>query len=447
MKNDEIKPLILVVDDNPQNLQFIGNLLADNGYEPAVTMNGSQALEFLENEKPTLILLDVMMPEMDGYEVCKRIKSKSDNQDIPIIFLTAKTETDDIIEGFNSGAVDYVIKPFNPPELLARVKTHIELNLTREELKQNNELLKRNEAEIRQLNEQLKGTVIEKSVKLEHAQEEILEKEHKSELADITTGTLHNVKNILTSVKTSSEFIMENILNAQSGKAFKKANDLLKKNLDNISDFIVNNPKGKMLLEYYLKIEDLLNSEKDFIKSDLERIAEKVEVIEKIVSVQQEYGGGEDKDKVNLGQIIDDALAMQSGSIDAHRIEVIKEYDQIPNVYILKTKFMHILINLIKNAKEAMIETAEEDKKLMFIIEQGSDKVRLKVKDTGIGISKDNLKHIFTHGFTTKSDGHGFGLHSCAAYMKEMNGEISVESEGKGKGATFVIELPMDTPR
>ncbi|MCP4693030.1 MAG: response regulator [Desulfobacterales bacterium] len=129
------KPLILIVDDNPQNLQFIGNLLSKNGYEPAVTMNGSQALDFLGHEKAELILLDIMMPEIDGYEVCKKIKANNALQDIPVIFLTAKTETDDLVKGFDAGAVDYVTKPFNSAELLARIKTHIELKRAREELK------------------------------------------------------------------------------------------------------------------------------------------------------------------------------------------------------------------------------------------------------------------------------------------------------------------------
>ncbi len=129
------KPLILIVDDNPRNLQFIGNVLSKNGYEPAVTMNGSQALEFLNQESAELILLDIMMPEIDGYEVCKKLKSNSATRNIPVIFLTAKTETEDIVKGFDVGAVDYVTKPFNPAELLARIKTHIELKRARAEIK------------------------------------------------------------------------------------------------------------------------------------------------------------------------------------------------------------------------------------------------------------------------------------------------------------------------
>ncbi len=125
------KKSVLVVDDNLQNLQYLGNVLEENGYEPTLTRNGPQALEFLENEKPDLILLDIMMPEMDGYEVCKILKEDVSVKDIPVIFITAKTETDDIVKGFDVGGVDYVTKPFNSAELLARVRTHIEMKILR----------------------------------------------------------------------------------------------------------------------------------------------------------------------------------------------------------------------------------------------------------------------------------------------------------------------------
>ncbi len=128
---DVKKKSVLVVDDNLQNLQYLGNVLEENGYEPTLTRNGPQALEFLENEKPDLILLDIMMPEMDGYEVCKILKEDVSVKEIPVIFITAKTETDDIVKGFDVGGVDYVTKPFNSAELLARVRTHIEVKLLR----------------------------------------------------------------------------------------------------------------------------------------------------------------------------------------------------------------------------------------------------------------------------------------------------------------------------
>lgn len=125
------KALILAVDDKPQNLQFLGKLLSDNGYEVGMAQNGYQALNFVKKNDPDLILLDIMMPEMDGYDVCKSIKADFSTRHIPVIFITAKTDTDDVVKGFDAGGVDYVTKPFNSAELLARIRTHVEMKILR----------------------------------------------------------------------------------------------------------------------------------------------------------------------------------------------------------------------------------------------------------------------------------------------------------------------------
>jgi DNA-binding response OmpR family regulator len=125
------KPLVLIVDDNPKNLTLMGKLLSDNHYEVGMAQSGEQALNFVRKNQPDLILLDVMMPEMDGFEVCRKLKSQLVTQHIPVIFLTAKTETDDIVKGFEAGGVDYVTKPSISEELLARIKTHIEVKILR----------------------------------------------------------------------------------------------------------------------------------------------------------------------------------------------------------------------------------------------------------------------------------------------------------------------------
>ncbi len=132
--SQEKKSLILIVDDMPENCKLLGNLLKKSGYNPAVAPNGQRALDFVKNKKPDLILLDVMMPELDGFEVCKRLKQDVRTKDIPIIFLTAKVEKNDVIQGLELGAVDYVEKPFNEKELITRVKTHLALKTTTDKL-------------------------------------------------------------------------------------------------------------------------------------------------------------------------------------------------------------------------------------------------------------------------------------------------------------------------
>lgn len=127
--------IVLIVDDTPANLQVLGQILKGKGYEVIAALNGKDAITALRKRADIdLVLLDVMMPEMDGFETCRRIKERTESKNIPVIFLTARTETADIVEGFAAGGVDYVTKPFNSEELLARVRTHVELKKAREEL-------------------------------------------------------------------------------------------------------------------------------------------------------------------------------------------------------------------------------------------------------------------------------------------------------------------------
>ncbi len=142
-KEKNWQPLILIVDDTAKNLQLLGSILREEGYKISVANNGNQAISIASQALPDLILLDVMMPQLDGFQTCKKMKSLTKTKDIPIIFLTAKVEKDDIVKGFKAGAVDYITKPFNTYELQARVKTHLELKRSNDLLKQKNELLKK----------------------------------------------------------------------------------------------------------------------------------------------------------------------------------------------------------------------------------------------------------------------------------------------------------------
>ncbi len=137
-----MKPLVLVVDDNPQIFKVLGRLLDENGCSPAIAQNGAKALDFVNKKLPDLILLDIMMPGMDGLEVCKKLKQNPATKDIPIIFLTAKLEKETIISGLELGAVDYVTKPFHNKELMMRISTHLKLKAVEKELKKTVDELK-----------------------------------------------------------------------------------------------------------------------------------------------------------------------------------------------------------------------------------------------------------------------------------------------------------------
>ncbi|MBN2648382.1 MAG: response regulator, partial [Prolixibacteraceae bacterium] len=141
-----LKPTILVVDDNKRNLQVVGNILHEEQYKVAMAINGPTALKLAAQLKPDLVLLDIMMPEMDGFEVCKKLKENEETREIPVIFLTAKVETDDVVEGFNLGGVDYITKPFKQKELLVRIKTHLDLLQSKRKIAEQASLLQSNNA-------------------------------------------------------------------------------------------------------------------------------------------------------------------------------------------------------------------------------------------------------------------------------------------------------------
>ncbi len=141
-KDKNPNPTILIVDDNFSNLQILGAILQENNFRVAVAKDGYQALNTLEKTYPDLILLDIMMPGMDGFEVCQRVKQDPYTNDIPIIFLSAKTETQDIVKGLEVGAVDYITKPFMKEEVLARVRAHLKIGLLTRALSQSNDELK-----------------------------------------------------------------------------------------------------------------------------------------------------------------------------------------------------------------------------------------------------------------------------------------------------------------
>jgi signal transduction histidine kinase len=294
---------------------------------------------------------------------------------------------------------------------------------------------------IKQYTGNLEKMVADRTRELKEAQKELVEKAHQSGMADIAAGTLHNVGNLLNSLKASVE-ATETILNGSPLDGLTKANKLLGENMSRIDEFMTADPRGKKLLQYYLKIEEPLQNAFDQVVQNIKRVIEKVAVIGDVIAAQQSYAGvGGLSEKVKLSEIIEDALTMQSGTIDRHNINLVREYSDVPEIFVQKTKLVHIMVNLIKNAKDAMEGLTPDKKTLVLSVTQDNRAIFICVKDSGCGIPADNITKIFSHGFTTKKAGHGFGLHSCANYMKEMGGEIWAESGGLGKGASFTLKF------
>lgn len=277
---------------------------------------------------------------------------------------------------------------------------------------------------------------------LEDARKQLLEKAHQAGMAEIATGIIHNVGNVLNSIKTSAYMILDQLTESRIN-GLKKANALLRENLDNIEQFIVHDPKGKKLMEYYLVIEHGITEEQEVLKSNVLRLNERITVIEEIITAQQNYAGkAAFNETLPIVDVIEAAMTMQAGTLDRHSLTIAREYHTTPRLSIQKTKLIHVMINLIQNAKDAMFQTPPEEKQLTITIDSDDTSVFVRFKDTGCGIAAAHLEKIFTHGFTTKETGHGFGLHSAANFMTEMGGTMWAESNGPGTGATFVLAFP-----
>ncbi len=311
-------------------------------------------------------------------------------------------------------------------------------------LVQNIDARKKNEYELEQYRVNLEEIVNAKKKELLSTQEELVEQAHKAGMAEIATGALHNVGNILNSVFVSAETIESEILNGDLQK-LKKVNELLSDNTGNLSEFITGE-KGFKLIDYLKELEILYDSKSQNLETQLKRMKDKTIATVEVINSQQEYAK-----QIYLVEfegvekVIDTVLNIVNASLEKHNINALCRYSETSPINIQKSKLIHILINLLNNAIDSLKNHSVAPKEITISTKEDDDSVFITILDNGQGISKESLTKVFHHGFTTKIDGHGFGLHSCANYAKEMGGDLFVESEGEDKGALFTISLPKNT--
>ncbi len=273
------------------------------------------------------------------------------------------------------------------------------------------------------------------------AQNELLEKAHKAGMADIASDTIHNLGDILNSVRVSNELV-SGILKNSHIERYNKAMDLLKEKMQNLKDFICNDPNGEKLMQYIITIEQSLSSEYLDISGHTERLTEKIALMTKAIRTQQNYVYEEYvEEDCYVEDIVDKLLKMHSENLRSLGIKVMKNYAEVPRVLLQKTKLEHVIMNIINNAKDSLKSNDDKSKALTVTLDQNPDYIFLRFHDNGEGIARENLSRIFSHGFTTKTRGQGFGLHNAANFLSEMKGKIWAESEGPGKGATFVLQF------
>lgn len=282
---------------------------------------------------------------------------------------------------------------------------------------------------------------------LAQAQQQLVDAAHKSGMAEMATGVLHNIGNILNSVNLSGEEIAR-FTKQSKVSGLIKANEILAEHKDELATFLSQDPKGQKLPDYYIKLGNILSQEIQSIADETESLLNKTTMMKEVIATQQSYAKqGFHSEMINLNTLIEDALKIQEASLHKWGVKLEKRLSDIPTCVAQKSKLLQVITNLIKNAQEAMRENDIYNRPKELFIETGivdNEVVFVKVNDNGCGIPSDKLSKIFNHGFTTKTDGHGFGLHTSANAMTEMKGSLSVDSKGVQEGACFTLTVPIN---
>lgn len=260
--------------------------------------------------------------------------------------------------------------------------------------------------------------------------------------AEVATNVLHNVGNVLNSVNVSATLVADRVGKSKiSGLA--KAVAMLREHEADLGDFLCHHPQGKILPGYLMQLSEHLERDREATLKELAFLVQNIEHIKEIVAMQQTHAGASNAEKVvRIPDLIDEALRVyETGGRSG--LEIVRDIEDVPPIRLDKHKTLQILVNLIGNARQACESAKHEDKRMTVRVATHDGRLNVAVSDNGVGIAKENLTRIFRHGFTTKPNGHGFGLHSAALNAKEMGGALHAHSEGIGQGATFTLELPL----
>ena len=279
---------------------------------------------------------------------------------------------------------------------------------------------------------------------LRYSQQKLLETSRLAGMAEVATGVLHNVGNVLNSVNVSAGLVVEKLRRSKVSKLGKAAALLTERNGD-LGDYLANDPSGQKLPGYLTKLSQYLVEENTQLLSEVDLLARNIEHIKEVVAVQQSYAKVSGVfENLQAAELVEDSIAMNIGAFERHGVTLERRFSPSPAVRVDRHRVLQILINLLRNAKYALDDVQRIDKRItVSIAPVGEKSVHVVVKDNGIGISPENLALVFSHGFTTRENGHGFGLHSGALAAQEMGGSLRAESLGVRRGATFTLELPV----
>jgi two-component system sensor histidine kinase/response regulator len=396
----DINYRVLVVDDIEKNLQLIGNLLQDKGVNILLANNGTKALSAAQKKIPDLILLDIAMPEMDGYEVCKRLKENEATSKIPIIFLTAKNETEDIVKGFAYGAVDYITKPFNKDELISRVFTHLELKKSRDIISEQNHRLTAQNVRILEHTQQVEQL----NQKLNKQNQEL--KEANATKDKFFSIVSHDLRSPFSSIISFTDLLIQSI------DEFNK---------EKLQDFAIHLKESTE--NTYKLLENLLN----WARAQRGKLTFNPEKIDLYTLVNE---------NIKLLDTIAKEKNLYLSASNFEEVYVIADADMINTV----------IRNLFSNAIKFTKQGGAIQAKCEYLPED--DLIAVSISDNGIGMDDETLNKLFdlsehhtTRG-TNNEPGTGLGLILCKEFIELNSGTIQVKSE-QGKGSSFTFTLPL----
>jgi two-component system, NtrC family, sensor kinase len=434
---------ILVIDDSLTNLEVLYATLSNLGYEVLVEMDGLSAIEQVKNNPPDLILLDIMMPKIDGFETCRRLQADPETKDIPIIFMTALTDSVEKVKGLGLGAVDYITKPFQQDEVLARIQVHIKLRRLNQELdEQKQQLEERVQARTAELSEALE--------KLQRTQLQLVQTEKISSLGQLVAGVAHEVNNPI-------GFISTNLYHAN-----QYANDLI--NLVRLYREKFPTPGDE--IEEAIEAIDLRH-----ISEDLPRLISSMKLgsdrIRGIMQSLRNYSrtDGVEKKAIDIHEGIETTLMILQHRLNAQTyrsaIQIMKEYGNLPMIECYPGQLNQVFMNLLANAIDAIEEQMEgndydkgksrtsdgEEFTPIIYISTSLDReyVSIQIKDNGQGIPESAKEKIFQPFFTTKPEGKGtgLGLSICHQIVTEKHGGILDYNSSPETGTEFMIKIPL----